>query len=98
MTTINFNVLPPPPALSRDVECLRIATYLGERPLEIKVCPSGYPGIVFQLAADQNAAIDSIAIRTAEASEIPILKLAIFIATWQALPIYRIGQTSERNS
>jgi AraC-like DNA-binding protein len=75
MTTINFNVLPPPPALKRDVECLRIATYSGDRPLEVKVCPSGYPGIVFQLAADNNAAIDSIAIRSAQTSQIPILFL-----------------------
>lgn len=73
MTTINFNVLPPPTALSRDVECLRIATYTGNQPLEVKVCPRGYPGIVFQLATDNTAAIDSIAIRTAETSEIPIL-------------------------
>lgn len=73
MTTINFNVLPPPPVLNRDVECLRIATYSGNRPLEVKVCPSGYPGIVFQLAADHNAAIDKITIRIAETSQIPIL-------------------------
>lgn len=73
MTTINFNVLPPPTALSRDVECLRIATYTGNQPLEVKVCPRGYPGIVFQLATDNTAAIDSIAIRTAETFEIPIL-------------------------
>ena len=73
MTTIHFNVLSPPPALARDVECVRISTYTGEQPLEVKVCPSGYPGIVFQLAADQRAAIASIAIRTAETSHIPIL-------------------------
>ncbi|MFD0677978.1 MULTISPECIES: helix-turn-helix domain-containing protein [unclassified Paenibacillus] len=75
MTTINFNVLPPPPALSRDIECLRISTHLGDQPLEVKVCPSGYPGIVFQLAADQNAAIESIAIRSEQTSNIPFLFL-----------------------
>jgi len=75
MTTINFNVVPPPPALTRDVECLRIATYLGDRPLEVKVCPSGYPGIVFQLAEDHHAAIASIAIRSARTSQIPSLFL-----------------------
>ncbi len=73
MTTIHFNVISPSPALARDVECVRISTYTGEQPLEVKVCPSGYPGIVFQLAADQRAAIASIAIRTAETSRIPIL-------------------------
>jgi AraC-like DNA-binding protein len=55
--------------------CLRISTYSGDRPLEVKVCPSGYPGIVFQLAADHNVAIDNITIRTAETSQIPILFL-----------------------
>lgn len=73
MTTINFRVIPPPLGLTRDVECLRIATYSGVQPLEVKVCPSGYPGIVFQLAADQEAAIDRISLRNAEATDIPIL-------------------------
>jgi AraC-like DNA-binding protein len=75
MTTINFTILPPPLALSRDMECLRIATYSGDQPLEVKVCPSGHPGIVFQLAADNSAAIESIAIRSAQASNIPVLFL-----------------------
>jgi len=75
MKTIHFNVLPPPPALSRDIECLRIANHTGDQPLEVKVCPSGYPGIVFQLAADNNSAIESIAIRSGQASNIPILFL-----------------------
>lgn len=73
MTTIQFNVLTPPPALSRDVECLRISTYTGNEPLEVKVCPSGYPGLVFQLASDHQAAIQSIAIRSAQTSDIPRL-------------------------
>ncbi|MCR8630950.1 AraC family transcriptional regulator [Paenibacillus sp. N5-1-1-5] len=54
---------------------MRISTHLGDQPLEVKVCPSGYPGIVFQLAADQNAAIESIAIRSAQTSNIPFLFL-----------------------
>lgn len=75
MTTINFRVVPPPQALSRDIECIRVATYSGDQPLEVKVCPSGYPGIVFQLADDGMAVIESITIRTAETSNIPILFL-----------------------
>ncbi|QGQ97540.1 AraC family transcriptional regulator [Paenibacillus psychroresistens] len=75
MTTINFTVLPPPQELSRDIECVRIATHTGHLPLEVKVCPSGYPGIVFQLAVDQTAALESIAIRSAKALDIPILFL-----------------------
>ncbi|QJD83919.1 helix-turn-helix domain-containing protein [Cohnella herbarum] len=75
MTTINFKVVPPSPALSRDIECLRISTYAGHQPLEVKVCPSGYPGIVFQLAADTKAAIECIAIRSAQTFNIPFLFL-----------------------
>lgn len=75
MTTISFTVLPPPPALSRDIECLRIASHIGDQPLEVKVCPSGYPGIVLQLAEDKTAAIESIAIRSAQTSHIPLLFL-----------------------
>ncbi|MDF2652626.1 MAG: AraC family transcriptional regulator [Paenibacillus sp.] len=75
MTTINFTVLPPSQALNQDVECLRIAVHTGNQPLEVKVCPSGYPGIVFQLAIDETAAIQSIAIRSAQMSNIPILFL-----------------------
>lgn len=43
--------------------------------MEVKVCPSGYPGIVFQLAADGTTAIDGIAIRSAHTSDIPHLFL-----------------------
>lgn len=75
MPTINFTVLPPPQALNRDVECLRIAVHTGNQPLEVKVCPSGYPGIVFQLADDGAAAIQSIAIRSAKMANIPIVFL-----------------------
>ncbi|MDF2658399.1 MAG: AraC family transcriptional regulator [Paenibacillus sp.] len=75
MTTINFNIVPPPQALFRDIECIRVATYSGDQPLEVKVCPGGYPGIVFQIAADGRAAIESIAIRTARTSNIPFLFL-----------------------
>lgn len=75
MTTIHFRVIPPIQALSRDVECIRVADYSGDRPLEVKVCPSGYPGIVFQLAADGTAAIKRIATRSASAGRIPLLFL-----------------------
>ncbi len=54
---------------------MRIAEHTGNQPLEVKVCPSGYPGIVFQLAADRTAAIESIAIRSAASSDVPVLFL-----------------------
>jgi AraC-like DNA-binding protein len=48
MAQISFTVTEPPPALCGDVECFRTATYTGSDGLEIIVCPSGLPGIVFQ--------------------------------------------------
>ncbi|WNQ09869.1 AraC family transcriptional regulator [Paenibacillus aurantius] len=75
MTTIRFTVMPPPEALIQDVECIRLASHSGYQPLEVKVCPGGYPGLVFQLAADRKAAIESIAIRSGQTSDIPLLFL-----------------------
>lgn len=75
MTTIHFTVLPPPLALNKHIECLRIAEHSGTKPLEVKVCPSGYPGIVFQVAANKSTAIESIATRSARTSDIPALFL-----------------------
>lgn len=73
MRTINFQVLPPPQILRRDIECLRITSHKGREALEVKVCPSGFPGIVFNIAVDASAAIESIATRTAQTSNIPRL-------------------------
>lgn len=75
MSTINFSVILPPRDLARDIECIRISTYTGNESLDVKVCPKGFPGIVFQLADDESSAIESIAIGNAQVSSIPILFL-----------------------
>ncbi|MFD2045796.1 helix-turn-helix domain-containing protein [Ornithinibacillus salinisoli] len=75
MRTINFTVLPPPKGLRSDIECIRIASHTGREELEVKVCPNGLPGIVFQLSTDATAAIESITTRSAQISNIPILFL-----------------------
>jgi AraC-like DNA-binding protein len=75
MRTINFTVLPPPKELRRDVECIRIASHTGSKALDVKVCPNGLPGIVFQLSVDTSAAIESITTRSAHISNIPMLFL-----------------------
>lgn len=75
MSTFHFTVIPPPKALERDIECIRITTYTGNESLDVKVCPKGFPGIAFSRADDGTAAIESIAIRSAMVSEIPILFL-----------------------
>ncbi|MDF2942289.1 MAG: helix-turn-helix protein [Herbinix sp.] len=48
MGSINFTIIPPKKELSHDVECFRIAEHGGKQGLAIKVCPNGFPGIVFQ--------------------------------------------------
>lgn len=48
MGLIDFTIIPPTEALRRDVEYFRIAEYIGKEGLSIKVCPNGFPGIVFQ--------------------------------------------------
>lgn len=74
--SIAFTVYPPPPILDREVECIRVATYIGEeRSLEVKVCPNGLPGLVFGLSGDGTAAIESITVRSATITDLPILFL-----------------------
>lgn len=48
MSSITFTILPPPEILKKDVECFRVATYTEEEELAVRVCPNGFPGIVFQ--------------------------------------------------
>lgn len=40
--------LPPPPALARDVEVIRITRSAGSAPFAVKTCPNGTPGLVDQ--------------------------------------------------
>ncbi|HYH75767.1 MAG TPA: helix-turn-helix transcriptional regulator [Candidatus Saccharimonadales bacterium] len=76
MSTITFEVLPPPTTLSRDVVCVRIAKHTGQdEPLEVKICPNGLPGLVFGACEDGQAAIKSIAVQSMVAPDIPILFL-----------------------
>jgi AraC-like DNA-binding protein len=48
MSTIQFEILPAPDALKNDIECFRVATYAGFEEIAVRVCPNGFPGIVFQ--------------------------------------------------
>jgi len=48
MTTIQFEIRPAPEALQNDLECFRLATYAGFDEVAVRVCPNGFPGIVFQ--------------------------------------------------
>src|SRR5229473_1476996 len=48
MTTIQSEILPAPDALKNDLECFRVGTYAGLGAVAVRVCPNGFPGIVFQ--------------------------------------------------
>lgn len=71
MNPITFNLIPPPDALNKDVECIRISEYKDEDALEIRVCPNGSPGILFQHNSQGISAIASISTRTSTFSHIP---------------------------
>jgi AraC-like DNA-binding protein len=76
MGTITFQVFPPPVPLARDVECIRVAKHTGtDHGLEVKVCPNGLPGLVFNLSADGTAAIESIMASSFTVTDLPILFL-----------------------
>jgi hypothetical protein len=48
MSSIQFEILPAPDALKNDLECFRVATYSDFEEVAVRVCPNGFPGIVFQ--------------------------------------------------
>jgi len=72
--SIDFAVFPPPPALARDVTCLRLARRNGEDPVQIQVCPNGTPGLVLHLCGP-GPAIASIATRSSEFTGPPLFFL-----------------------
>ncbi|MET3699569.1 AraC-like DNA-binding protein [Bacillus oleivorans] len=72
MGIIDFTVLPPVGTLCNDVDSFRIARYGGEEALSIKVCPHGFPGIVFQQNNGQSA-IKDINTKSGRVIDIPTL-------------------------
>lgn len=48
MASLNFQILPAPPALQADVTCFHIAEYSGDEAVVINTAPTAAPGIVFQ--------------------------------------------------
>jgi AraC-like DNA-binding protein len=48
MSNIQFEILPAPNSLKNDLECFRVGTYRGSEEVAVRVCPNGFPGIVFQ--------------------------------------------------
>src|SRR5688572_28374616 len=74
MSAITFELFPPPASLSRDVEGIRVATYGGDQPLTVKICPNGLPGLVFHISGS-GTAIESLGTKAAQLHEVPQLFL-----------------------
>jgi AraC-like DNA-binding protein len=72
MKSITFQVLPAPPILRNDVECIRVAEYTGDQGLAIQVCLNGLPGIIFQ-HHHGHSPIESIVTPEGASSYIPAL-------------------------
>jgi TATA-box binding protein (TBP) (component of TFIID and TFIIIB) len=72
MSSIAFTVLPPPEILKNDVECFRVATHTEAEELAVRVCPNGFPGIVFQ-QHEGKSVIKNIITQSGRVVVIPIL-------------------------
>ncbi len=48
MSSIQFEILPVPDDLKSDLECFRVGSYADFGEVAVRVCPNGFPGIVFQ--------------------------------------------------
>jgi AraC-like DNA-binding protein len=70
MDSVKFTIIPPIDALSRDVEYFRIAEYVGKKGLSIKVCPNGFPGILFQ-HSNGHPAIENIKVSSGRSVQMP---------------------------
>lgn len=86
MSQITFETIEPPAALSRDVECYRIAEYTGTDGLEITVCPSGLPGIVFQ---DNNHGQSAIKELIGHSGSAPIIPTSFIYGQGTGLSVMR---------
>ncbi len=74
MPEVSFTLFPASPALSRDVETMRVGTYAGHESLSVTVCPNGLPGLASSWTGDAGA-IESLSTRSASLDAVPPLFL-----------------------
>lgn len=72
MNPVQFEIVPPPEVLKKDVECFRLGKYTASAELAIKVCPNGFPGILFQHSYKEQPAIKNIVTRSGRVVYPPI--------------------------
>ena len=72
MSSIQFEILPAPDSLKNDIECFRVATYPAFNEIAVRVCPNGFPGIVFQHHKDKSV-IKNIVTEDGRTFQVPTL-------------------------
>jgi len=72
MSSIQFEILPAPDSLKNDIECFRVATYPAFNEIAVRVCPNGFPGIVFQHQKGKSV-IKNIVTEDGRTFQVPIL-------------------------
>jgi AraC-like DNA-binding protein len=72
MSSIQFKILHAPDALKNDLECFRVGTFAGFGEVAVRVCPNGFPGIVFQ-HNDGKSVIKNIVTEAGRTIQVPTL-------------------------
>lgn len=72
MSAIRFEIIPAPESLKKDVECFRLGEYTAGAELAVKVCPNGFPGILFQHSYEDRSAVKNIVTRSGRVVYPPI--------------------------
>ncbi len=64
MSVIQFEIIPAPEILKNELECFRLGEHTAAVELNVKVCPNGFPGILFQHTYKDQPAIRNIVTRS----------------------------------
>jgi AraC-like DNA-binding protein len=72
VSAIQFEIIPAPKNLREDVECFRLGKYTTSAELAVKVCPNGFPGILFQHSYKDQSAVKNIVTRSGRVVYPPI--------------------------
>ena len=72
MSAIQFEIIPVPEILKNEIECFRLGEHTAGAELTVKVCPNGFPGILFQHSYKDQRAVKNIVTRSGRVVYPPI--------------------------
>ncbi len=72
MSAIQFEIIPAPEILKNEIECFRLGEHSAGAELNVKVCPNGFPGSLFQHTYQDQPAIKNIVTRSGRVVYPPI--------------------------